>query len=286
MGRELYPDLDAYTATSLEPGGRAVAVDGGYRVSGRWRYGSGCRHAWWMVVTCVVSDGDAPRPTAPGWAGPAHVLPARRRVRDHRHLDDHGTARSGSHDYAAADVFVSEERTFQPFAAPVKRAGPLYALRVMFLANAAGVPLGVARGAVDALVELATTKPGPGGGVLRDDALVQAWAARAEALLGSARGDVFDAVGAVWDALRAGGEPSPGQRARFHLARGFAAQACVEAVDLAYRTAGGTALFAPHPLDRALRDIHTLSQHVMFSAQAQQQAGRALLGLEVQSPVW
>ena len=286
VGRELYPDLDAYTASSLEPGGRAVAVDGGYRVSGRWRYGSGCRHATWMVVTCVVPAGEAPGPAAPG--GPARrmcFLPAAACAIIDTWTTT-GLRGSGSHDYTVADVFVPAERTFRPFAAPVKRAGPLYALRVMFLANAAGVPLGVARGAVDALVELAATKPTPGGGVLRDDALVQAAVARAEALLGSARGYVFDAVGAVWDALRAGGAPSPGQRARFHLARAFAAQTCVEAVDLAYRTAGGTALFAPHPLDRALRDIHTLSQHVMFSAQAQQQAGRALLGLEVQSPVW
>src|SRR5687768_837921 len=112
VGRDLYADLDAFTGSSVEPGGRAVAVPGGFRVSGRWRFGSGCRHATWMVANCVVFDGDAPRQAPRG--GPdlrMCFLPAAScEVIDT--WTTTGLRGSGSHDYAATDVFVPEERTF------------------------------------------------------------------------------------------------------------------------------------------------------------------------------
>lgn len=264
-GRELYRDLDAVTGSSFRPTGRAMPVDGGYRVSGRWSFGSACQHATWLVPLCVVCDGDAPKQTQNGKPETRMLfVPAQ----DCEIIDTWtttGLRGSGSHDFAIRDVFVPEEQTFNFLASPVRRAEPLYAFRYMLMVNAPGVPLGIARGAISALVELAEHKSTQAGTGLRTEALVQAAVARAEALVGSARAYVFDVVGDLWATLQAGGQPSATQRARFNLCIAHAGQSCVEAVDLMYQAAGGTALYAPHPLDRALRDIHTLNQHTVFS---------------------
>jgi len=281
VGRELYHDLDAVTASSLRPSGRAVEVAGGYRVTGRWAFASACQHSTWFVPLCVVFDGDAPKPTADG-------VPETRAcfVRtDACEIVDTWTTTglrgSGSHDVAVAEAFVPAERTFDLFTSPPRRPGALYALRTMFMVNGPGVPLGIARGAIESVVALAARKVGTYTGTgLREEAGVQQAVARADALVSGARGLVFDTVGDLWATLRAGDAPSPQQRARYRLCMAASCASCVEAVDLMYQVAGGTALYAPHPLDRALRDIHTLGQHVGFSPKAFETAGRMLLGLE------
>jgi alkylation response protein AidB-like acyl-CoA dehydrogenase len=280
VGRELYHDLDAVTASSARPLGRAVAVAGGYRVTGRWAFASACQHATWFVPLCVVFDGEAPRQTASG-APETRMCYVRT---DACEIVDTWTTTglrgSGSHDVAVTEVFVPAERTFDLFTAPPRRPGALYALRTMFKVNAPGVPLGIARGAIDGVVALATSKVGTYTGTgLREEAGVQQAVARADALVSAARGYVFDTVGDLWATLRAGDPPAPQQRARYGLCLAASCAWCVEAVDLMYQVAGGTALYAPHPLDRALRDIHTLGQHAMFSPKVFETAGRILLGL-------
>ena len=255
-------------------------MPGGYRVSGRWAFGSACQHATWIVANCVVGArrgapaGRGRRPAA------AHVLPPGGALRDPRHLDHHGPARSGSHDFTVANLFVPAERTFDLGASPVRRPGGLYALRTMFLANAAGVPLGIARGAVESVVALAADKRHAARHGPARRGAGPAAVARADALVGSARGYIFDVVGDLWATLRTGDAPAPRQRARYRLCLAAACASCVEAVDLLYQVAGGTALYAPHPLDRALRDIHTLGQHAVFSPKTFETAGSLLLGLE------
>ena len=61
VAREMYPDLDAVTGSALTLTGRAVRVEGGYRVSGRWPFSSGCQHSAWLVGGCLVYDGEQPR---------------------------------------------------------------------------------------------------------------------------------------------------------------------------------------------------------------------------------
>jgi indole-3-acetate monooxygenase len=281
VGRELYHDLDAVTASSFRPSGRAVEVAGGYRVTGRWAFASGCQHSTWFLPLCVVFDGEVPKQTADG-------APERRvcfvRIDACEIVDTWtttGLRGSGSHDVVVTDVFVPVERTFDLFTSPPRRPGALYALRTMFKVNAPGVPLGIARGAIDSVVALAAGKVGTYTGTgLREEAGVQQAVARADALVSGARGYVFDTVSDLWATLRAGDTPSPQQRARYGLCLAASCAWCAEAVDLMYQVAGGTALYAPHPLDRALRDILTLRQHAMFSPRVFETAGRMLLGLE------
>ena len=284
VAREMFPSPDTIGGGGARPTGRAVAVEGGYRISGRWPFGSGCQHATWLSSGCLVFDGDAPRLTAEGHPATMQCfLPAA----DVQIIDTWtttGLRGSGSHDYTIEDCFVPEARTFDFFTSPIYEPGPLYQFRRMFLLNHAAVALGIARAAIDALVALAAAKKLSASAALRDEAYVQTAVARAETLVGSARGYVFAVIEEIWETLVAGGLPDAGQLARFRLAIVHSHTAAVEAVDTMYHVAGGSALYAGHPLDRMLRDIHTINQHTIVSPKTYETAGRLLLGLDAGTP--
>lgn len=280
VGRELYRDLDAVTGSSTRPTGRALAHNGGFLVSGRWGFGSGCQHSTWMVSNCVVYDGEAPRL---GEGGVPETRLCYLPMADCTVVDTWtttGLRGSGSHDYTAEDVFVPAERTFNQFTSPVLRPEPLYGLRTLYTANGIAVPLGIARAAVEAFLELAEGKVTRRGTGLRDEAFIQTAVARADALVHAARAYVYDVMGQVWETLLRGDELSPALRARFRLCLAAACKLCVEAVDVMYEAGGGSSPYAAGPLDRLLRDVHTAQQHMMFSPKVYEATGRLLLGLE------
>jgi indole-3-acetate monooxygenase len=150
----------------------------------------------------------------------------------------------------------------------------------MFIANGAGVPIGIARAAIDALVELAAGKVTRVGSTLRDESYVQAAVARAESLLRGTRAYLYEVMSDVWETLAAGRELSPAHRAHFRLSMAASCQQSVEVVDLMYQVGGGSSLYAANPLDRYLRDVHTAQQHVVNSPKVLETAGQMLLGLE------
>jgi alkylation response protein AidB-like acyl-CoA dehydrogenase len=258
-------------------------------VSGRWPFGSGCHHCTWLTSGCVVYDGDRPRLNEGIPDIRVCFLPA-----DRCDIIDTWTATglrgSASHDYAVSDLFVPEEHMFSLVLSPIQRSEPLYAFRTMFLFGHAAIPLGIARSAIEALSALAAQKvvrsgPGQADKGLRDEAYLQSAVARAEALLGSARAYVVDVLHDLWTTLVAGNAPSAAQRARFRLCITHAHIAGVEAVDLMYNMAGGTAVYAANPFDRLFRDIHTVNQHMVVWPKTLEPIGRLLLGLESGDPI-
>lgn len=284
IARAMYPDIDAPTAGFIAPIGRALPTDGGYTVSGRWPFGSGCQHSAWMASGCVVFDGDAPRRGPDGSpeyrmvflpAGDCEVLDTWRTT---------GLRGSGSHDYQVRGLFVPAERTFNFFTTPVQRPGPLYAFPTMFLSNFAGVALGLGRAAIEAVQELGAASRTMGRAALRDEAFVQIAVAEAEANVASARAYLHATLGDLWQTLCAGGKPATRQRAAYRLAMAHAHQSCVEAVDAMYRVAGGASLYSSSPLDRYLRDMHTINQHTVVGPKSYESIGRMLLGLEPGQP--
>jgi indole-3-acetate monooxygenase len=286
VGQALYPDLDLVTGSSTRPTGRALVAAGGYRVSGRWQFSSGCQHSTYLVGNCFVFDDVGQRLLEDGTPESrlCYLPAARCEIVDT--WTTTGLRGSGSHDFTAEDVFVPVEQTFNTRTSPILRDGPLYAFPLMFIVNGAGVPLGTARAAIDALVDLAAAKQTLAGTGLRDEAWVRTAVARADTLLGGARGYVFDAVGDFWHALTKGDTPSLPQRARFRLALAGASQLCVEAVDLMYQAAGGSSVYATNPLDRLFRDAHTVHQHITNSPKVFEVAGQMLLGLDPGLPGW
>jgi alkylation response protein AidB-like acyl-CoA dehydrogenase len=126
-----------------------------------------------------------------------------------------------------------------------------------------------------------TFKSAPAGkAMLCDEPYAQCAVAQAEAMVSSARGFVFEAVGDMWNTLLSGEFPTLKQRARARLAMVHASTACTQAVELLYKASGGSSVYTGHALDRRLRDIQTTNQHVVVSLKTWEVTGRVLLGLE------
>jgi indole-3-acetate monooxygenase len=285
-GREIFTD-DGRLVGSLNPTGRAVAVDGGYRVSGRWSYGSFIQHSTWTAGNSIIHDGDAPRRNANGAPDIRFMIFPTTDVEiiDNWHVG--GLRGTGSNDFQVSDLFVPEEYALPAFAAQRLQHGTLYALPVVttFAASIACVSIGIARAAIEAFVELAGGKTPVGStSLLRDKPMAQAHIGRAEADLRSGRAFLFEAIGEMWDEAAAGRTPTLRQRAIVRLAAAKAAEASAHAVDLLFNVAGGTALFESNPLERCFRDVHATTQHIGTQPANFELAGRVLLGLDPGTP--
>ncbi|MDC0680675.1 acyl-CoA dehydrogenase family protein [Sorangium atrum] len=288
-GKEMHASPDAVTAGVFAPSGRAVEVEGGYRVAGRWAMASACHHCDWLGGTAVVYDGSAPR-MLPGGV-PEAIVPMFR-ASECEILDTwsvSGLAGTGSHDFAVVDVFVPSSRCIRlPMTAPT-HPGPLFVFPLFgFLASAvAATALGMARAAVDELTRLAATKRPSGMTTSLATRPSTALAvAEAEATLGAARAYLLEAVGAVWDAAVSGSSISLRERARVRLAATNAALGAARAVDLAFTAGGATALYAESPLQRSFRDVHAVTQHALVAPHTREVQGRVLLGLDTELPMF
>lgn len=260
--------------------GRAVPVAGGYRVSGRWAFASGCQHATWLHGGCVVMEGDAPRRTEGGSPEVRLVVfpAAEVEILDTWHTT--GLRGTGSHDITVTDLFVPATRSFAWPPAQPRYPGPLYRLLIVPLISQAVLPLAIARSALAMFVELAAGKTALGTtGKLHEQAVVQAELGKAEALLGSGGAYLYEQAGGLWHTLVAGDEPSLEQRGRLRLAMTQAVTSAVQVVDQLYSLGGSTAIYTRSPLERHFRDIHTAAAHWTVAPRLYEAGGRIILGL-------
>jgi alkylation response protein AidB-like acyl-CoA dehydrogenase len=272
---------------SGNPVGSAIEIPGGgWRVSGRWSYGSFIRHSAWTLGMCTVRTAagalrcdDAGRPVLLAAIAPTASV----HIHDNWRAD--GLRATGSHDFEMTTVLVPAERAIamQGFdtAAPIK--GPLDELPFItaFAIGLAPVALGIARAAIEALVALAGHKtPSGASSSLREQPSVQADVARAEAELRAARAFLFDAVGELWDAAVDGRAREIRLRGLVRLACWNAMRASKQAVALMHDAAGGSVLDETLPFAACLRDVHTAGQHLAFAQRNLEVFGRVFLGME------
>lgn len=256
------------------PLGRATSVDDGWRLAGRWPWGSGSQHCTWMAGGAVCDDG----------VFRLLFVPADE-VRIIENWDVVGMRGTGSHDWSVDGSVVPRARAIDLLAGSPVEDGPLYRFPVFGLLalGLAAVSLGLGAAALDALVELAGGKtPSLQKRTLAERGTVQAEVAKATATLRSARVYVMDAIGESWSAAEAGDEPSIEQRADLRLAATHAAHSVTDVVRSAFTLAGGTAVRNDSPLPRLLRDAHVVTQHLMVSPVTYEPAGRVLLGLPIE----
>jgi alkylation response protein AidB-like acyl-CoA dehydrogenase len=259
---------------ALNPLGRARAVSGGFVASGRWPFASGCLHSDWFWGQCVL-EGGGPTQTV-------EVLVPRAdfRVLDTWHVA--GLRGSGSHDVEIEEVFVPERFTTVVGRGPVYESGPLFRMppfsRLAY--NKIGVATGIARGALDAFVELASERVPRGMRVpLRERRLAQEAIAEAETRLRSSRAFALEAVEELWAEVLAGRAPDARQRALVQLACCNAVSESARAVEIVHAAAGTAANLLSSPLERRMRDVHVVGQHIMVSPALVEPASRVLLGL-------
>jgi alkylation response protein AidB-like acyl-CoA dehydrogenase len=275
-------------------GVRAVRIEGGYTLTGRWAYNSGAPNADWIAIPAVIFDGDQPRI---GENGPemvfAFVQPSQVEIIDTWHVT--GLRASGTQDLYIDNVSVPDDMCGLAFMGPtgpglrLLREAPMGRIPFMTLAGLAQVPpvcLGIARRAIEEFGQLALTKQSAFGGPrLAEQAQAQAGLAKAEGWLRSARAYWYAEVQALWDLAVNASSISIGDRVAMRIASLTATGNCVSVVDLLYRLAGSSAIFQSSPLERCFRDVHTAAQHLQVQEARWETSGRVLLGLEPGSPV-
>jgi alkylation response protein AidB-like acyl-CoA dehydrogenase len=284
--RDIYgSDPHVITGGAFRPLGQAVVVEGGYRVTGRWPLGSGCQHCAWMVGGCRIFDGDQPRLQADGTPVTRLLFFPAAACESLDTWYTAGLRGTGSHDYAVAEQFVPAAQALS-FREPPVQPGPLYALPTLALLTTAvaAVPLGIARHAIDTLVELAGSKSvSRSPQVLSQHAMVQADIGRAEALLRSGRAFLYETLSEAWQVVTAGELLTVTQRAMLWLAATQATTAAMQAVDLMFRAGGSASIYTSSPLERCVRDIRTAGQHVSVVPSNYEMVGQALLGFDMRT---
>lgn len=280
---DFYASPNGILAGALNPPGKAIPVQGGYRVTARSPFVSGCHSSEWILSPVQVVEGDDVRRDDSG--NPTQLLvfypPADAEIIDH--WDTLGMRGTGSHDVAVDDIFVPEHRS-GPLAPvtnlPDVLERPLYRYSIWpAVASLATVAFGIARAAIDELVDLAEKAPAYTPSPLRERPVAQAQVAEAEAKLGAARAFLHEAHREFWDDAVRGQLIPQDQKNKIQLAATHGVKAAAEAVDLVHAAAGTSGIRREKTLERHFRDVHVITQHAFTSASRFQSVGRSMFGL-------
>ena len=275
---------DTLSSTSFNPsGGLVEAVEGGYRVSGRWDYSSGCDPGMWVMLI-----GNAPE-------GPALLMLPRA---DYR-IDDtwfvFGLRGSGSKDIVVDDAFVPGYRSvsmndLREGCSPGRliHDTPNYRIpmRSILSFTLSASVLGMAQGGLEAFAEnIQGQVSGRTGGKFTESVGLQLRLAEADAELRAAQALLKHDCAEIFAKARASEDFTPEERARYRRDQSYIAKLSVQAIDRVFQASGGRALFESHPLQRFHRDVHAASHHISLAWDAPaEQFGKVRLGMELDRP--
>ncbi len=280
----VFGDGPTPVAGAVAPRGRAVPSDGGYRVRGRWPFGSGIHHAEW-VLGGVQVEGEAPP------HGLRVAVMPRSALTLHDNWQVAGLRATGSCDYSADDVFVPAEQTYSFLdmsRGVVARGGATFALGLpaTVVPFHSGVALGIGRRALAEVVEQAGAKrrgavPAP----LVENPGFQEKLGRASLELEAARALVYEVLGEVWACAAGGAAPPAARQARARATSVHVTEVAARAATTAFHAMGGGALFESNPLQRCFRDAHAAAQHFLVSDSSFRAHGQFLLGAPGANPM-
>lgn len=284
--KEVFGPRNAVLAWGAGAQGKAVATEGGYRVTGTWGFASGGKHATWLGAHCKVFESDgSPRLDADGATANRTALFPREAATIADDWYVMGLKGTRSEGYAVQDLFVEEGLTLDREAPEeCRQSATLYRFTTInvYAAAFSGVALGIARRMLDDLLALAMKKtPRGASSSMRESAVVQTRLAELEAQLGSARAYQQEVLRDAWQAVDKSGELSMQDRARIRLATTYATNQATDVVEQVYRLAGATAIFDAQPFERRFRDAHAVSQQVQGRFTHFETVGRFMLGLDV-----
>lgn len=268
--REIYERVyrngpDVPLCGSAQPGGTAEPTSGGFRVSGRWPFASGCKHSEWIAGFCIMTD-DKGKPVAGPHGQPVirgFALPAQNwEIEDTWHAA--GLKGTGSHHIVLRDALVPEANFFDAEGGVPCVPGPLYpAVRQVLPIFHGALSVGIAEGAVDELVALAhagrqqfrATTP------MRDSEIFQFELGRISADVNAAQAVCEAHTANLWRHALAGTLNDEALVVEGTRASTWISTTCVRIVDACFALAGSSAVYETSPLQRRLRDMHVAAQH-------------------------
>lgn len=259
-------DTSVLISSSYAPTGKVERVDGGFRLSGRWSFSSGCDHCQWVFLGGVAPS-DGPTPDMRTFLLPRSDY----RILDNWHVA--GLAGTGSKDIVVEGAFVPEHRTHRfvdayMFQNPGQavNTGPLFRLPFGCLfAFCIAVPaIGAARGALEAYRTYMQAKVAAyDGSKVADDPFAQRRLSEAAVEIAAAEADVHDTWKAMSAQAEAGDTIPLSARARARWSAAKIVLRGVRAVDLLFEASGGRALFLDNPMQRYFRDVHAMRAHAL-----------------------
>ena len=279
---EVYADPNVITGGVFAPMGRARVEGDGYRVTGRWQWGSGSANCTWLCGGCFIEEGDGLRMGPDG--APENrmmVFPASEaELLDTWHVA--GLKGTGSGDIAVSDIFVPKGRSVAlSVDAPVAE-GALYKFPAFGLLalGVSAVAMGNARGALNAIEDLARNKRSQGSKkTLAERQIIQSDIAQMEAAWRSARAYLVDEINKTWQSALGEGDIPVERRADLRLACTHMTRTAADICRQAYDIGGGAALFLDNELQRRFRDAHAATQHIVTARATYELTGRLILGL-------
>lgn len=282
--REIWIDTPrSVVSNTPEPNGKAIVVPGGYRVSGRHGFSTGCMHASWVASQAQIIDNGVVRQRN-GVPELRFFFMPKSEVQVLDTWNTRGMRGTGTHHFEVKDVFVPEARSVYTRGAPRVTDGTRYRIptTLIFLGGDAAVGLAVARNCIDTFCELAGGKsPRHMTGLLREQPVAQYNVGQCEALLRSARALLMEAVGDIWDGVSRNGELTLAQRANMRLAGTHAIRTAVKIVESIYADCGATAIFEGNLLHRLFQDIHVITQHLQSRRVFYEMIGKFQMGLPI-----
>jgi alkylation response protein AidB-like acyl-CoA dehydrogenase len=282
--RAIWTDVPrAVVANTPMPSATAIPVPGGYRVTGRQGFATGCKHAAWLAAHATVMENGEARRLPDGTVDARYLFVP---IAEGQIVDTwtvRGMRGTGTHHFAVTDVFVPEARTVLSVNPPFYEKGPLYQIprTLLFASGDAAAALGVARACLDAFVDLAGSKAPRNMALLRDQPMVQDVVGHAEADLRSGRAFLTETVDEIWARASATGALTLDERATLRLATTHGIRLAVKVVDAVYNASGVTAIYDGTLLQRQFQDVHVISQHLQARFAHYELVGRHWLGLPI-----
>jgi len=266
--QEFWADPDALMASSFAPSGRAECVEGGYRLSGKWSYCSGVDCAQWLMLGAIAGM----RSTNPPVPELIFTLVPRDNltVIDDWHVV--GLRGTGSKSVIASEIYVPAHRAISWSAADDGTApgtkvhqSPLYRAPMMaffpFFISSPGA--GIARGGLDAFVAEMKERPLQDGSPMGQVPSIQMRIGEASALIDAADLLYKRSLRETMDRIFAGEELDLAHRARSRRDQTYSLVLAKRAMELLFSAEGARGLFDDHPVQRAARDLHAVSSHVV-----------------------
>ena len=255
----------------------AIPVEGGYRITGRWRFASGSQNATYLGAHIRIKGTGELR---------SFLFPkSSATMNDIWHTI--GLRGTSSNEYFVNDLFVPEERALHRDNPRYRREDGLvyrYTSNQLYSIGFGGVGLGIARGMIDAFLTLPATKVARGASKpMRENNVVQSQFAQCEARWLSARLMLHHAADQAWDNIEQHGEMTLEQRARIRLASTWAIQSARDVCNTIYHMVGSFAVFEDNPFERRLRDIHTVAQQGQGRQLHYETVGQLMLGLPAEN---
>ena len=282
--KEVFGSREAVLAWGAGVQGRMDATDGGYLVSGTWRFASGSHHATWLGGHSKVFEKDgSPREGASGRQADRTALFPRDQadMADDWHVM--GLRGTRSEGYTVENLFVPEGLTLDrdtPEECQIDTTLFRFPTTNVYAAVFSSVSLGIAQSAFDDLKALGMTKHARAAQTsIRDSPIFQSKLAELRAQLESARAYKHAVLSEIWETVDNTGELTMDDRAQIRLATTYAINEATSVMEQIYRLAGSTAIFDNAPFERRFRDIHAVSQQVQGRHTNFETVGRYMLGL-------